>query len=316
VVPRDSLRLQAEEAFADPGWRAALGHALSVRAARTRPIPCRVSRATSPPTRGSPPRPTCTSRVPPAPLPAGRGRGAPPAGPGANDNGAASADDAAGWSAAIEPLLALAAVRLLLSGTLERADGRRILGLPYRRAAGGREEVDLAAPSLAVVGYSRARALAERAVLPVSFGALDGEASWLGPEGETGERPHLGPHRLRAPAPNEATRPALFTALRTGFADALLRRAFEATRRLRAERRGRLGVAARRGGARPGQAAGGRARPGAGAALPRHAAPVGAAAPGGHARPCRVGGARCAWHARCLPADARAIGAGDGRDGL
>ena len=33
VVPRDTLRLQAEEAFADPAWRATLGHALSVRAA-------------------------------------------------------------------------------------------------------------------------------------------------------------------------------------------------------------------------------------------------------------------------------------------
>jgi hypothetical protein len=64
-------------------------------------------------------------------------------------------------------------------------------------------------------------------VLPVSFGALDGEASWLGPEGETGERPHLGPHRLRAPAPNEATRPALFTAPAPASPDALLRRAFE-----------------------------------------------------------------------------------------
>ncbi len=160
----------------------------------------------------------------------------------ANDNAAAPADDAAGWSAAIEPLLALAAVCLLLSGTLERADGRRILGLPYRRAAGGREEVDLTAPGLAVVGYSRARALAERAVLPVSFGALDGEASWLGPEEENGRRPHLGPHRLHAPAPNEATRPALFTALRTGFAEALLRRGFETTRRLRAARRKRLGL--------------------------------------------------------------------------
>jgi hypothetical protein len=245
VVPRDSLRLQAEEAFADPGWRAALGHALSVRAAENAPDPCR----------GLAGYVTTYQGVAAAPdlhlaefrrhrfllvvdevhhLPA----------VGANDNpGAAPADDAAGWSRAIEPLLALAAVRLLLSGTLERADGRRILGLPYRRAAGGREEVDLAAPGLAVVGYSRARALAERAVLPVSFGALDGEASWLGPEGETGERPHLGPHRLRAPAPNEATRPALFTALRTGFAEALLRRAFEATRRLRAERRGRIGLA-------------------------------------------------------------------------
>src|SRR4051812_49907332 len=41
VVPRDSLRLQAEEAFADPAWRAALGHGLSVRAADNAPDPSR-----------------------------------------------------------------------------------------------------------------------------------------------------------------------------------------------------------------------------------------------------------------------------------
>jgi type I site-specific restriction endonuclease len=41
IVPRDSLRLQAEEAFADPGWRAALGHGLSLRAAENAPDPCR-----------------------------------------------------------------------------------------------------------------------------------------------------------------------------------------------------------------------------------------------------------------------------------
>src|SRR5579875_3088036 len=41
VVPRDSLRLQAEEAFADPAWRAALGHSVRVRAAENLPDPCR-----------------------------------------------------------------------------------------------------------------------------------------------------------------------------------------------------------------------------------------------------------------------------------
>ena len=93
-------------------------------------------------------------------------------------------------------------------------------------------EVDLAAPGWAVVGYSRAQALAERAVLPVLFGAVDGEASWLDEA-----RTPTGPHRLASPWPTETTRPALFTALRTGFADALLREAFTAVRTLRAERR-------------------------------------------------------------------------------
>ncbi|WP_426960027.1 DEAD/DEAH box helicase [Muricoccus radiodurans] len=254
VVPRDSLRLQAEEAFADPTWRAALGHSLSVRAAENAPgDPCR----------GLEGYVTTYQGIAAAPdlhlaafrqhryllvvdevhhLPAlGQGDSA----GGHEGRDGHGPDPSAAWSAAIEPLLACASARLLLSGTLERADGRRILWLPYRAGGGGggRQEVDLAAPGWAVVGYSRARALAERAVLPVAFGALDGEAAWLGPEPEEGgPRPHLGPHRLRAVAPNETTRPALFTALRTGFAEALLRRSFEAARRLRAERRGRLEV--------------------------------------------------------------------------
>jgi hypothetical protein len=50
-----------------------------------------------------------------------------------------------------------------------------------------------------------------------------------------------GPHRLSRDYPNETTRPALFTSLRTGFAEDLLRRAFEATRALRAQRRAARG---------------------------------------------------------------------------
>ncbi|WP_245614893.1 DEAD/DEAH box helicase [Muricoccus aerilatus] len=253
VVPRDSLRLQAEEAFADPMWRTALGHNLSVRAAENLPgDPCRGLAGYVTTYQG-------IAAAPDLHLAAFRAHryllvvdevhhlpalGQVEAGAGHDAQGEASA----AWSAAIEPLLALASARLLLSGTLERADGRRILWLPYRAGVGGRQEVDLAAPDWAVVGYSRARALAERAVLPVAFGALDGEAAWLGPEPEGGgERPRLGPHRLRAVAPNESTRPALFTALRTGFATGLLRRAFEAARSVRAERRGLLGPDAVRG---------------------------------------------------------------------
>ena len=41
VVPRDSLRLQAQEAFADPVWRSTLGHALAVRAADNTADPSR-----------------------------------------------------------------------------------------------------------------------------------------------------------------------------------------------------------------------------------------------------------------------------------
>lgn len=135
-------------------------------------------------------------------------------------------------------------MRLLLSGTLERADGKGILWLPYRRGTkADTREIELDAPGWAVIGYSRKQALQERAVLPVTFGALDGEARWRAEEGV-----ELGPHRLASPYPSETTRPALFTALRTGFADALLRQAFLAVRELRARRREERGLA-------PGEAA-------------------------------------------------------------
>ncbi len=248
VVPRDSLRLQAEEAFADPAWRTALGHALSVRAAGNDPDPCRGLAGYVTTYQGIAAAPDlhlaefrchryllivdevhhlpALSDMVPDPL----------ADPGA--------DEASGWSRALQPLLETARLRLLLSGTLERADGRGILWLPYR--AGRRtatREVDMIAPGWAVVGYSRAQALAERAVLPVVFGALDGEARWLDPEIKQpdGSPAEVGPHRLFGHWPTETTRPALFTALRTGFADELLRQAFDATRSLRAGRRAERG---------------------------------------------------------------------------
>lgn len=148
-------------------------------------------------------------------------------------------DEASSWSRAILPLLECAPVRLLLSGTLERADGRGILWLPYRKGPKARtREVELDAPGWAVIGYSRAQALSEKAVLPVTFGALDGEATWREDDVD------VGPHRLSGAFPTETTRPALFTALRTGFAEALLREAFLAIRQVRAKRRATRGLPA------------------------------------------------------------------------
>ncbi|MFO1028653.1 MAG: DEAD/DEAH box helicase family protein [Acetobacteraceae bacterium] len=246
IVPRDSLRLQAEEAFADPAWRAALRHTLSVRAADNRPDPARGLAGYVTTYQGVAAAPDLhlaefrrhrtllvvdeihhlpsLAEVDPA---------------AAAQADRTEQDEASSWSQAILPLLETAAVRLLLSGTLERADGRGILWLPYRKGPKARtREIELDAPGWAVVGYSRAQALAEKAVLPVTFGALDGEATWRE------EAMDVGPHRLAGLFPTETTRPALFTALRTGFAEALLREAFVAIRRVRAERRQARGLAA------------------------------------------------------------------------
>jgi superfamily II DNA or RNA helicase len=252
VVPRDSLRLQAEEAFADPTWRAALGHSLSVRAANNELDPSRglagyvttyQAIAAAPELHLAEIRrcPTLlvVDEVHHLPGLSEYEVTAPPCG-----SQPAGADDASAWSRALLPLFEAATLRLLLSGTLERADGRRILWLPYSAGPdAGTDEVDLEAPGWAVIGYSRAQAINERAVLPVTFGALDGEASWLQGGRTAIEETRLGPHRLSGPYPTETTRPALFTALRTGFARELLQEAFRATRRLRARRRAERGLA-------------------------------------------------------------------------
>jgi hypothetical protein len=247
IVPRDSLRMQAEEAFADPVWRTALGHTLAVRAADNAPDPSRglagyittyQAVAASPALHLAEFRRHRTLLVVDEVhhLPALADTDPTTAAERLDTDD----DPASAWSRALLPLFECAAVRLLLSGTLERADGKGILWLPYRRGPRARtREVALDAPGWAVVGYSRAQALLERAVLPVTFGALDGEAIWRDEAGAD-----VGPHRLAAAHPEETTRPALFTALRTGFAEALLREAFLAIRDLRARRRQERGLPA------------------------------------------------------------------------
>src|SRR3954462_3957237 len=249
VVPRDSLRLQAEEAFADPYWRTALNHNLTVRAADNEPDPSRglagyvttyQAIAAAPELHLAETRrrrtllvvdelhhlPTLSEYEPDVVTNPGE-------------------EDASAWSRGLFPMLESTGLRLPLPGPLERADGRAILWLPYRAGAKARtREVNIDAPGWAVVGYSRAQAVAEKAVLPVTFGALDGEASWLEGGKTAADSPRVGPHRLSGSYPTETTRPALFTALRTGFALELLQGAFKATRELRAKRRAERGLAA------------------------------------------------------------------------
>ena len=237
IVPRDSLRLQAEEAFVDPHWRTTLSHNLTVRAAENAPDPCR----------GLQGYVTTYQAVAAAPelhlaefqrhkyliaidelhhLPALSDL----------DTLTAAADETA-WSRTIVPLLELSSVRLLMSGTLQRTDGKAILWLPYRKPRGTRRirEIDFTADNWAIVGYSRRQALAERAVLPVTFGALDGEAEWRDPLAQERSVESLS-------QAGELAHDALFTVLRTEFADAMLRVAYKACRDHRTARRKALGA--------------------------------------------------------------------------
>ncbi len=242
VVPRDTLRRQAEEAFVDRAWRALLGHEHSVRAADNAPDPCRglagyvttyQSIAAAPALHLAEFRRhrylLCVDELHHL--------------PGLSDlDAAAEAAEDTAWSQALLPLLENAGLRLLMSGTLERSDRRPILWLDYRRdrLTPGQRRLELGIPGWAVVGYDRRAALAERAIIPIRFGALDGRAEWL----LNGELSCVESFSQAS----DKLRPMLFTALRTGYAEAVLRRAFDDCREHRARRRVALGLG-------PGQAA-------------------------------------------------------------
>jgi superfamily II DNA or RNA helicase len=77
--------------------------------------------------------------------------------------------DGARWTAALQPLFEAATQVLAMSGTLRRHDRQRIPFLLYDED--NRPVVD--------IEYSRAQALAEKAILPTTFVLMDGSVSWV-----------------------------------------------------------------------------------------------------------------------------------------
>jgi superfamily II DNA or RNA helicase len=112
------------------------------------------------------------------------------------------------WHSAIKPLVDSAALVILASGTLSRGDGQRIAFLGY---ANGEPFLENLA-TRRVITYSRSAAIADGAILPVRFNLVDGEAEWDEMDG----------HRNTSALSGEESAKALFTALRTEFADHLL----------------------------------------------------------------------------------------------
>jgi superfamily II DNA or RNA helicase len=112
------------------------------------------------------------------------------------------------WHQAIKPLVDSAALVILASGTLSRGDGQRIAFLGYANGEPFLENLT----TRRVITYSRSAAIADGAILPVRFNLVDGEAEWEEMDG------HLNTSTLSG----EESAKALFTALRTEFANHLL----------------------------------------------------------------------------------------------
>lgn len=125
------------------------------------------------------------------------------------------------WHKALSPLVKNAVLVVKASGTLSRGDGNKIAFMPYTE-----NHVDLSnVPGRRVIIYGRNKAIADGAIMQVKFRTVDAEAEWEELDGSKGSSKLSG----------EESAKALFTALRTEFADYLLDSALEEFRVMRSE---------------------------------------------------------------------------------
>lgn len=203
VVPRDSLRKQAEHAFLDPFFRRMLGHGREIRATKNE----------TDPTRGYDGYVTTYQAI--------------GADPDLHEHEfrrhryvlvldeVHHVSQGSAWDRAIRPLVERAAVVILLSGTLSRSDGEKIAFVDYEMHSNGQQvPVERNTDTLRVIRYSRQMALQEEAVLPIYFERVDGRAKWdqEGVEISVGSLKNIGAQ----------TSQALYTALRQEYAFELL----------------------------------------------------------------------------------------------
>lgn len=115
------------------------------------------------------------------------------------------------WADALKPMIDAAVLVVYASGTLSRSDGVAIAGLEYLNG-----KVDLRdTVHSRVISYGRKLALADSATCKVEPVVIDGAAQWISKEGGMRQVDSL----RRA---SESRGDAVFTALRTDFAFALL----------------------------------------------------------------------------------------------
>ncbi len=121
------------------------------------------------------------------------------------------------WYQALEQLYQNAAYVIMMTGTLERGDGKPIAFVRYQN---NRPVLD-SDETTAVIKYNRQDALSEHAILPISFNLSDGKFSWEDSEG------HLKEIDSFESAQKTEEAAALYTALKTDFSDQLLKESLQ-----------------------------------------------------------------------------------------
>jgi superfamily II DNA or RNA helicase len=121
------------------------------------------------------------------------------------------------WHQASQPLYEKAVLNVLMSGTFERGDKKKIAWVPYKPS--GRGEVPDFSPreGYRFIHYTRRMALHDKAIMPVEFLASDASASWI----DADNAKHIIDSIATEPDPGES-RDGLFVALKTEAAIGLL----------------------------------------------------------------------------------------------
>lgn len=122
---------------------------------------------------------------------------------------------------AIKPLWDQSAYKVLMSGTLSRADGKRIAFVPYVESAirgnGGIEyQVDYTNDSYRFVRYTRKDALSEKAIIRLDAKQFKGPVSW-----DTGDEGVVNLQCI-SDADDDQVRGAIYTAVTTELAEDIL----------------------------------------------------------------------------------------------
>lgn len=204
VVPRDSLRKQAEREFSNQRYRGLLGHNMTIRAAGNDVDP----------SRGTDGYATTYHAI--------------SCDPDLHrhefqrhryllvlDEVHHVAEDG-DWHRALRPMVDLAAGVVLLSGTLSRADGQRIAFVDYEMDRGGEVPCLSDTDTTRIIRYTRTDALTEQAVLPIYFERTDGSALWM--DNQAGSEDSVNSLR----GAGDLTSKALHTALREEYALGLM----------------------------------------------------------------------------------------------
>jgi superfamily II DNA or RNA helicase len=121
------------------------------------------------------------------------------------------------WHEALKPLYENATYVIMMTGTLERGDGKPIAFVRYRN----NRPVLESSETTAVIRYNRRDALSEQAILPISFHLSDGQFKWENQEGQLVEIDSFEAAREKEEAA------ALYTALKTDFSDQLLKESLQ-----------------------------------------------------------------------------------------